>query len=67
MKKILVAGGAGFIGSHLCENLINQGHHVTCLDKFFTGNRRKVESLIDNPNFELIDHDVIEPYSNTVD
>jgi UDP-glucuronate decarboxylase len=67
MKKVLVAGGAGFIGSHLCEKLINQGNHVTCLDNFFTGNKSKVEDLIGNPNFELIDHDVIEPYSNTVD
>ena len=67
MKKVLVAGGAGFIGSHLCEKLINQGNHVTCLDNFFTGNKSKIEDLIGNPNFELIDHDVIEPYSNTVD
>lgn len=67
MKRILVAGGAGFIGSHLCEKLINQGNYVICLDNFFTGHKGKVKSLIDNPSFELVDHDVIEPYHTKVD
>ena len=61
MKKILVTGGAGFLGSHLCDRLIEQGHHVTCLDSFFTGNPRNVAGLIDNPAFTLIKHDVVDP------
>lgn len=67
MKRVLVAGGAGFIGSHLCEKLINRGNYVICLDNFFTGHRDKVKNLIDNPNFEIVDHDVIEPYHTEVD
>jgi UDP-glucuronate decarboxylase len=59
--RILVTGGAGFIGSHLCERLLNDGHEVTCLDNFFTGRRANVSHLLDNRNFELIRHDVIEP------
>ncbi len=59
--RILVTGGAGFIGSHLCERLLNQGHEVICLDNFFTGTRRNVLHLLDNHNFELIRHDVTEP------
>ncbi len=59
--KILVTGGAGFIGSHLCERLLNQGHEVICLDNFFTGARRNVLHLLENQNFELIRHDVTEP------
>ncbi len=61
MKKILVTGGAGFLGSHLCDRLIEQGHQVTCLDSFFTGNERNVSGLIDNPAFTLIKHDVVDP------
>ncbi|AOW21719.1 UDP-glucuronic acid decarboxylase family protein [Urechidicola croceus] len=67
MKRILVAGGAGFIGSHLCERLVNEGHYVVCLDNFFTGNKKKVEQLLNNPRFEIAKHDVIEPYFNEVD
>jgi UDP-glucuronate decarboxylase len=58
--RILVTGGAGFLGSHLCEKLLNQNNEVICLDNFFTGNRRNVAHLMDNKNFELIRHDVTE-------
>ena len=54
MKNILVTGGAGFIGSHLCEKLLEQGNHIICLDNFFTGSRKNVEHLFDNREFELI-------------
>src|SRR5688500_9513839 len=64
---ILVTGGAGFIGSHLCERLINSGHDVLCLDNFFTGRRENILHLHDNPHFELIRHDVIEPILLEVD
>jgi UDP-glucuronate decarboxylase len=67
MKKILVTGGAGFIGSHLCERLLNEGHEVICLDNYFTGSKQNVVHLIDNPYFELIRHDVTEPFFIEVD
>ncbi len=67
MKRILVTGGAGFIGSHLCERLLNEGHEVTCLDNFFTGKKQKIVHLLDNPYFELIRHDVTHPYYIEVD
>jgi UDP-glucuronate decarboxylase len=67
MKKILVTGGAGFIGSHLCERLLNEGNEVICLDNYFTGSKRNVVHLIDNPFFELIRHDVTEPFFIEVD
>ena len=67
MKNILVTGGAGFIGSHLCEKLIEQGNHVICLDNFFTGSRKNIEHLLDNKEFELIRHDIIEPIILEVD
>ena len=67
MKNILVTGGAGFIGSHLCEKLLEQGNHVLCLDNFFTGSRKNVEHLLDNREFELIRHDIIEPIILEVD
>jgi UDP-glucuronate decarboxylase len=65
--RILVTGGAGFIGSHLCERLINEGHDVICLDNFFTGRRENVFQLLSNPRFELLRHDVIEPVLLEVD
>jgi len=65
--RTLVTGGAGFIGSHLCERLINEGHDVICLDNFFTGRRENIFHLLDNPRFELLRHDVIEPILLEVD
>ena len=63
----LVTGGAGFLGSHLCERLLQQGHEVLCMDNFFTGRRRNVAHLLENPNFELIRHDVVDPFKAEVD
>ena len=62
MKKILVTGGAGFLGSHLCERLLNEGNEVICIDNFFTGSKSNVLHLLDNPFFELVRHDVTMPY-----
>jgi UDP-glucuronate decarboxylase len=67
LKKILVTGGAGFIGSHLCERLLNEGNEVICLDNFFTGSKQNIIHLIDNPYFEIIRHDVEEPILLEVD
>ena len=67
MKKILVTGGAGFLGSHLCDRLINEGHEVLCVDNFFTGNKMNVAHLLSNPNFELIRHDITFPFYAEVD
>ncbi len=67
MKRILVTGGAGFIGSHLCERLLDQGHEVLCVDNYFTGRRRNVARLLDNPRFELMRHDVTFPLFVEVD
>lgn len=67
MKKILVTGGAGFLGSHLCEQLINDGHDVLCVDNFFTGTKQNIAHLIGNPNFELLRHDVTFPLYVEVD
>ncbi len=61
-KRILVTGGAGFIGSHLCERLLNEGNEVLCLDNFFTGSKENIVHLMDNPYFELIRHDITQPY-----
>ena len=61
-KNILVTGGAGFIGSHLCKGLIDLGHNVICLDNLFTGSRDNICDLIDNSNFEFVYHDITEPY-----
>jgi UDP-glucuronate decarboxylase len=66
-KKILVTGGAGFIGSHLCKRLLNEGHEVVCLDNYFTGEKRNIINLLDNPYFELVRHDVTMPYYIEVD
>jgi UDP-glucuronate decarboxylase len=65
--RVLVTGGAGFIGSHLCERLLGDGCEVICLDNFFTGRRRNIRRLIGNPDFELIRHDVIQPILLEVD
>jgi len=67
MTRILVTGGAGFIGSHLCERLIGLGHEVVCLDNFFTGTRENVGPLLAHPNFELYRHDVQQPLTMEVD
>lgn len=67
MKRILVTGGAGFIGSNLCERLLERGDYVICLDNFFTGSRQNVENLLGSPNFELVEHDVVEPFYTDVD
>ena len=62
MKNILVAGGAGFIGSHLCECLLHQGHQIICLDNFRTGSLKNVSPLMNNPCFKLVEHDITMPY-----
>ncbi|MBR0053915.1 MAG: SDR family oxidoreductase [Bacteroidales bacterium] len=67
MKRILVTGGAGFLGSHLCERLLNEGNEVVCVDNYFTGNKQNIIHLMKNPNFELIRHDVIQPIYLEVD
>jgi len=65
--RTLVTGGAGFLGSHLCDRLIKDGHDVICMDNYFTGRKRNVLHLLDNPNFELVRHDVTEPFMFEVD
>ena len=65
--RVLVTGGAGFLGSHLCDRLIGQGHDVLCLDNFFTGRKQNIEHLLGNTRFEFIRHDVIDPYKFEVD
>lgn len=67
MKRILVTGGAGFLGSHLCERLLNQGHEVISLDNYFCGSKKNIEHLLDNHRFEAIRHDVTDPIHLEVD
>ena len=67
MKKILVTGGAGFIGSHLCERLLNEGNEVICLDNYFSSHKSNIIGLTSNPYFELVRHDIIQPYFAEVD
>jgi UDP-glucuronate decarboxylase len=65
--RILVTGGAGFLGSHLCHRLIDDGHEVVCLDNFFTGRKANIADLLGNPSFELVRHDIIDPFKIEVD
>lgn len=67
MKRILVTGGAGFVGSHLCERLLKEGNEVICLDNYFTGSKKNIEHLMDNHYFELVRHDITNPYMVEVD
>ena len=67
MKRILITGGAGFIGSHLCERLLNAGNEVICVDNFFTGSKENIVHLIGHPYFELVRHDVVTPFFAEVD
>jgi len=60
-KRILIPGGAGFLGSHLCDRLVAQGHDILCLDNFFTGSKKNIVHLLEKPNFELIRHDLVQP------
>ena len=66
-KRILITGGAGFLGSHLCEKLLEQGNDVICVDNYFTGDKRNIERLIGNPYFEVIRHDITQPFYIEVD
>ena len=66
-RRILVTGGAGFLGSHLCEKLVNAGHDVVCLDNFFTGTKKNIAGLLSRHNFELVRHDLVEPILLEVD
>jgi len=67
MKRMLITGGAGFIGSHLCERLLSEGNDVICLDNYFTGSKDNIRHLLGNSNFELVRHDVTEPFYAEVD
>ena len=67
MKKVLVTGGAGFVGSFLCDRLIDEGHEVISIDNFFTGNKENLRQLQNNPNFELMRHDIVKPVLLEVD
>ena len=65
--KILVTGGAGFLGSHLCDRLLDRGNEVICIDNFYTGSKQNIKHLLENTNFEFIRHDVIDPFKVEVD
>ncbi|PIY59668.1 NAD-dependent dehydratase, partial [Candidatus Wolfebacteria bacterium CG_4_10_14_0_8_um_filter_37_11] len=67
MKRILVTGGAGFIGSHLCKRLLDEGNEVLCVDNFFTGNKNNISEFLDNKRFELLRHDITFPLYVEVD
>jgi UDP-glucuronate decarboxylase len=67
MKRVLITGGAGFVGSHLCKRLLIEGNEVICLDNYFTGNKNNILELLNNPLFELVRHDIIHPYYAEVD
>ena len=67
MKRILVTGGAGFLGSHLCDQLLARGNEVICLDNYFTGSKQNVIHLLDNPYFELLRHDITNPVYVEID
>ena len=67
MSTVLVTGGAGFLGSHLCDRLIERGDDVICLDNFFTGNKKNIEHLLSNNRFELVRHDIVHPFYLEVD
>jgi UDP-glucuronate decarboxylase len=67
MKKILITGGAGFVGSHLSKRLLNEGNEVICLDNYFTGDKKNIVELLDHPYFEMVRHDITEPFYAEVD
>jgi len=67
MKRILITGGAGFIGSHLCERLLNEGNEIICLDNLLTGHKSNIAHLLGNPYFEFVRHDIIQPYFAEID
>jgi UDP-glucuronate decarboxylase len=67
MKKILITGGAGFVGSHLCKRLLNEGNEVICLDNYFTGDKKNIVDLLEHPYFEMVRHDITEPFYAEVD
>ena len=67
MKKILITGGAGFIGSHLCKKLLSERNYVICFDNLQTGRKKNIENLLDNPNFHFVEKDVVESFFYEVD
>ena len=67
IRRVLVTGGAGFLGSHLCEKLLDDGHEVLCVDNYFTGTKENIAQMLDNPRFELMRHDITFPLYVEVD